>query len=680
MELQDTLVAFLELQADFEKLHTFDRVNEEAVNKIYAKIKRLSESNNRDINDQRDKWHQPQLARSVNCLESIERSDKWIACIARLHSHSTDQPMASSSLRLATVFHQNGSGLSVPVAFYRAIRDDDPSLLGDLLKGKIFRNETPTPHIQTLLYALLEFSVVRRSTKSAHFIAAEAFPQNGVTVDHKCLSRIITIVGRSKFGNASSMCVKTSCDEDYEHSISSLLRQMLHQLNVGQIDTLLAKDKFGRTPLHYSALYGLKAICQLLLDCAHRCGIDSSALVLLPDSEGYTPVHHAVIRNQAAVAKILLSALALSKGTSKEIERLTPKRVLSELLLIAIRYQYDDLVHLLGNNSFDIDYRSRHGETVLYVASRTGREDYVTILLESKYRNTSIDLAERLFGWTPLFIACVEGHVEVTRLLLQAGADQAIRDQFSWVAKEHAAFRGHLDLAEMLLPCNNEDSVGGPANPPVKGRAIYKFSFQPRTSHVVVNLGVLQNGKQARAVHLRNYPSYMENRFSIEISLSGEDTYSQSVQLPILSDLVNEPFVFPVNDEREASLIFKLFRAVPTHRGKGILVGIGAAVLNPVDLFGENRESLVRERIVPILGKENMDMIGTVTFTFVIARPFMRSTLPPFPKQVAMEPNGLQIVGHRGMEQVLSIQLASKPVLIRTKVLARMLPVISICN
>ncbi|OQE74625.1 hypothetical protein PENNAL_c0076G05257, partial [Penicillium nalgiovense] len=62
--------------------------------------------------------------------------------------------------------------------------------------------------------------------------------------------------------------------------------------------------------------------------------------------------------------------------------------------------------------------------------------------------------------------------------------------------------------------------------------------------------------------------------------------------------------------------------------------------------FGANRESLVRERTVPILEKSTMDIIGTVAFTLVIAKPLMGSYTPPLTEQ-KRSAEGIQLVGHR---------------------------------
>ncbi|THC92087.1 hypothetical protein EYZ11_008440 [Aspergillus tanneri] len=232
---------------------------------------------------------------------------------------------------------------------------------------------------------------------------------------------------------------------------------------------------------------------------------------------------------------------------------------LEDLLFIAIKYQYDEIVYLLAKCHFEFHRRSSNGETALYAAARCGREEYVEILLKNG-RTTDINIPETIHGWTPLFIACVEGHQSVAKLLIQAGANQDIRDHFGWAANEHAVLRGHLAMAELLNSWNIEKLSGGPASMPLKLLPDTKSHFRPDQCYAVVNFGVLQNGKHVEAVEWRGPSS--TSGLSIEVSLSEASNASQLVELPILTDMVNQPFVFPVTDPNQAWLTFKMLLIV----------------------------------------------------------------------------------------------------------------------
>ena len=257
-------------------------------------------------------------------------------------------------------------------------------------------------------------------------------------------------------------------------------------------------------------------------------------------------------------------------------------------------------------------------------------------------------------GWTLLFIAYTEGHLEVVKLLLQAGANQDILDHHGWTAQERAAFEGHLTVATTLKTCKLWDFLDGPSNKVLKPAIGAKFCLGTGKRHIIVNLGTTWKGNQVRAVDIIGCSSetnmYMDHTFTIEVSLSEGSESSYVVQLPILSDIVNEPFVFPVKDFCSSLLTFKLFRASPSHENGRTLVGRDTALLeNSTNFFGVNRESLIREHTIPILEKEILNFMGTVTFTYVIANPFEHSASSASVNHYPTEAGRLQVVGHRGM-------------------------------
>lgn len=98
---------------------------------------------------------------------------------------------------------------------------------------------------------------------------------------------------------------------------------------------------------------------------------------------------------------------------------------------------------------FSLNFKGCFIHTAFYVAAQSGREDYVKVLLENG-KDLYLDTPGILRGWTPLFIASMEGHGTIVQPLLQSGANQGTYDHLSWIAKEHAALRGYLSLAEML--------------------------------------------------------------------------------------------------------------------------------------------------------------------------------------------------------------------------------------
>ncbi|EFY99365.2 Ankyrin repeat-containing domain protein [Metarhizium robertsii ARSEF 23] len=125
---------------------------------------------------------------------------------------------------------------------------------------------------------------------------------------------------------------------------------------------------------------------------------------------------------------------------------------LGSILVFAIRAHAEAMAKILLEHKPNLLYQSCRGETALYCASEAGDLSMADLLVrQSSKGEYGIDVAEETRGWTPLIAACSNGHVEITRLLLQAGAKPDTPDIRGWTALEHAIFGGHHDLAETFL-------------------------------------------------------------------------------------------------------------------------------------------------------------------------------------------------------------------------------------
>ena len=121
--------------------------------------------------------------------------------------------------------------------------------------------------------------------------------------------------------------------------------------------------------------------------------------------------------------------------------------------------------------------------------------------------------------------------------------------------------------------------------------------------------------------------------------------------------MINEPFVFPIKNPSKPQLLFNIFCATAAYGQKGILVGSGTALLEShKHCFGVKRESLIREHTVSILERETLNFMGTVTFTFVIAKPFMHSNTPPSIDYSTKEVDPVQLIGHRGIFSIYALR------------------------
>ena len=62
-------------------------------------------------------------------------------------------------------------------------------------------------------------------------------------------------------------------------------------------------------------------------------------------------------------------------------------------------------------------------------------------------------------GWTPLMLAIVSpySHIEIIRLLLASGIDVNFKNQDGWTALMYAAYRGHLGVIRFLITSSDVD-------------------------------------------------------------------------------------------------------------------------------------------------------------------------------------------------------------------------------
>ncbi|KAK2808001.1 hypothetical protein FQN50_005083 [Emmonsiellopsis sp. PD_5] len=641
-EVKDLAEALVELRDDLAKLRWYYRLNLEAITRIYSKVERFDETVMRN----------PQL-KTLGSLE-IEipnRFNRFEEAILQISRHN------SSGLQKKDGTTTKGGNLSNR----RDNSDDDWSHYHELLEQKIIAAQPRSPQFREFLSCLCKRSLNVCSRKSDSHGITRNIAQ--VARDSHLLTHLVAFTGRSNHcidrdvprGTVQATTAQTE-------AVTSLFVHILNDFGERKPEILRTPDGVGRITLHYAAIYGLLPVCELILTAIEEEGGLPlvQADILTEDPSLLTPLHYAAIHGHATVTRLFLQALGKTDA-SITTETPTLQRAFDDALHIAIRSQDDNIFRVLVCTGPGRVPLSGHGHTALYAAAQIGRQDYVESLLDQEC--SCIDCVEPVHGWTPLFIAAIEGHDEVVRLLLHRGANQDIQDHRGWTAREHAAFRGRLSIALMFNPPKCGDAVGGlTISPSLTTTTTTNPSAHDAHSYLVVNLGSTQVGKSATPVDLDCCSSeYLRSsrppdaHYSIDVSVPGTRTPHQTLSLPILSDMTNEPFVFPLKEGEEPKLKFTVSDQVyqDGHGAKRNLIGSGLAFLNKHEQTpGDGYERLIREQTVPILGKKTLECIGTVTFTFVIAKPFnYQGKIPPVTHQAVSSHHGVQLIGHRGHGQ-----------------------------
>lgn len=212
---------------------------------------------------------------------------------------------------------------------------------------------------------------------------------------------------------------------------------------------IIAKDNYSRTPLHYSAQYGLKDITQILLNYLTKWDLIDKKISIddlhyWGDQEGLTPIHLSIIGKHPKTTDNLI------------IYSATQELTCPNLLLLAVRLNCLEISqNLIKKSKINVDYTDlqHNNETALYIAAKLNYADIVEFLLQE---DADTEINEVLFGWTPVFIAASEGFKNIVSLLIEYGCKIDTVDYSGWFPMEHASLRGHLNVADLLKPENDQ--------------------------------------------------------------------------------------------------------------------------------------------------------------------------------------------------------------------------------
>ncbi|KKZ63967.1 hypothetical protein EMCG_01721 [[Emmonsia] crescens] len=464
----------------------------------------------------------------------------------------------------------------------------------------------------------------------------------------------------------------------------SLLEYLLDNLRPEQRGALLAKDISGRTPLHYGAQYGFRVVCEVIIERLQAWNMfDVSQGIDGPnwqDDEGWAPLHLSVIGGHPLTTRALLNAENWRGANEQQAAIRKHMSKSSAVLALATKANFVDIVQLLVDAGVDINYQDEQGETALHVAARFGHDGCAKALLDGSYdQRANTELAENTYSWTPLFIACVDGSLGVVELLIDAGADLERADSSGWTAKEHAALRGHMAIARRLaeatppIEASSDSDTSTPQarslSPPTQasladrkstGRAtepIKTFGHRYLTdnSMVLVSLGTMDMRKSVHAVNLDRIPmasahlTQLDTALSIVVTASEAHGEPEIIDLPIQDSIATEPIVFHAADASKVKIIFDL---IPTYAGsKEQVVGRGVALLSSIKpTVGSKRINLQGDVTVPIIAANTLDIIGSVTFNFLIITPFKHPNMSITEEQTYWKSMASpMVIGHRGL-------------------------------
>lgn len=652
VELQHQKAAFTELVAEFDKLRWYGRVNTDGFRKIIRKICSLG-TNGAHIAVQVEKTlRRLEFATQAQCLGVLGNLHKVIALITQaqqnLPSQERSQVQDSFCIRIAKV------NPSIPaLLFFRVVENDDSLELGRLIDNTC-KGDFGFSHTE-FLHVLSQCSIRCSYHSWVDVLISRAISQDAVVVIESCIRNVIAEL-KAQQANPTS----------YGTSLS-LLTYMLDRLLARKLDLLYKQDHLGRIPLHYACECDLAEVCVIILKSMKAWeqfdAGDTKSAILLKDMQSRSPIQISVFSGHLEVTETLIHFEG--RNNCSDLAALRPcfSVASSELLLFAIKSNFTEAVACLLNFDVDVNCSDALGQTPLYLAARSGNENFISCLFRYK---PAVDRPETTKNWTPLIVASLAGFTTIAETLLKHGANIEHRDHAGWTAIDHASYRGHIPLAKLLSKAAADLSYKQAAElqhqlktsskQKLLARGHPRRTVSTTESYVVVNLGCLDSSNPTPAVclspHLIENLSIIHPRswFSLGVSMVGTTNPTYTIPLPLLEDATNKPWTFTTIEPMTVKLVFEVFRNEPANTEGRELVGRGMALLDSYKRsHATKRESLSRDFTVPILSTVGLEYMGAVTFSFIISTPLVLPNTPFTNTEALWSENGpSKVVGHRG--------------------------------
>lgn len=392
----------------------------------------------------------------------------------------------------------------------------------------------------------------------------------------------------------------------------------------------LAKtDVYGRTPLHYACMQNTDS--HLILVSL----LQNNAPVNVLDHNLSSPLHYAILNGNIGYVQLLLhyGAEVNPKSESDYIP-----------LSMACARGHLDLAELLLKHGAKILYNSE-GLLPIHLVARAGHKGLCTLLLR---HNIDVEARDKFSGWTPMFFAASEGHVEIIKELIECKALVDVRDDEHHSPTYYAAWEGHKAALQTLLNAgggfgNTESILKRPSMsqaldmrpnsdldaeddgipslllpPPILPVRSYGHNYLDKMIFVQITLTDAHNtGKGSPVEWYLDETLFSSSKLTVSLKSTNRKHTSEliphTVSLPILDD--SESFTFQVDTLDSLSLELEIY---PTFGSKVIAKGVAAP-----EVFDDVRRSRANGgRVVVPLLDPRLQCIGKVSFEYTIIRPF----------------------------------------------------------
>ncbi|KAL9082747.1 MAG: hypothetical protein Q9159_006207 [Coniocarpon cinnabarinum] len=191
------------------------------------------------------------------------------------------------------------------------------------------------------------------------------------------------------------------------------------------------RDAYGRIPLHYASMNGH---VEAIHDLVHA----DPSTIDFPDLDNFTALIHAIVHSRLQSIRAMLSLNA-------QVNRIDDAGHIP--LNLACQHGSLEVVEVLLMRRPAI-LPDAEGLFPQHLVSRFGIDHRLLLLLREHH--VDLNQPDKLYGWTPLFHASSEGHVQCLRTLLDCGVDPDIKDEKGQSALYYATWEGHLECMNLL--------------------------------------------------------------------------------------------------------------------------------------------------------------------------------------------------------------------------------------
>ncbi|KAI9350350.1 hypothetical protein BDR26DRAFT_852232 [Obelidium mucronatum] len=621
--------AFASFQQDLAKLQKFVEVNGEGFRKILKKWDKRAKSTTKELYLSRQVEIQPCFNNEV-LTEFTDSATTNIAEIEAYIEHGDFAPVTPIPDIASAKFHGTSSLASPVFGQVSESMNDLETELVNLLNAQAPPNTHGLEEIKSFL---------EKRKAAIHNDDREFFSRVYLRVLPSASSDAIAILLAQGVVDCNYIDDINNRTCVHEAAISGRLDVLKMSVEVGggNIESL---DVYGRKPLHYAAMYG-KLECLAFISSQPTCDIN------LLDLDGFTALTYSIIGGFTNCVK-----QCLEKGAT--VDPVTT--MTSSSLSLACEHGHTEIATLLLSEGASLVLNS-DGLSPLHLAARAGHADLLALLIQHK---GDIDLVDVFQGWTPVFYAASEGHIECVKLLLGAGCSKSVKDETDWNAWTYALYHGHIEVAK-LLEIQDESKValasksfGGtvkameelqpmrpsalftaePANavmedldmeelpslslpPPIIPFRIYGHNYLDNKYLVQVNLSSFTSDSSDNSP-IKLFGSRQLSSLKLIISNKPDCEIPYNVILPLTDD--SEPFTFFVSDPTEISLQFDIY---PTFGTKilGRSVVLASQLMTPSRKWGEN------EVMVAPLFDSYLRVVGELKFSFTVVNPFIHPRL-----------------------------------------------------